>query len=125
MITHVRTAGVAVSDEDRAIDFSVNKLRFEKRVDVPMGEGYYWIEVAPQRAQTVVILTRGYAGSEERLGKFAHIVFKADDIDATYETLRSRGVEFTEPPTAQPWGRKPALFVDQDGNTFVLVSEEL
>ena len=38
-----------------------------------------------------------------------------------YETLKGRDVHFTEPPTPQPWGRKQALFDDQDGNGFVLV----
>ena len=33
-ITDVRTVGVPVSDQDRAIDFYVGTLGFEKRLDV-------------------------------------------------------------------------------------------
>ncbi len=123
MITHVRSTGIAVSDVDKAIDFYVNKLGFELHGDMPMGGGLRWVEVAPPGAQTMLILTKGFADAEERLGKFTSLVFEADDIDATYERLRERGVQFTEPPTAQPWGRKQAQFVDQDGNGYVLVGD--
>ncbi len=123
MIAYVRSTGITVSDQDKAIDFYVNKLGFELRSDLPMGEGMRWVEVAPPGAQTLLILMKGYGETEGRLGKFANIVFEADDIQATYETLKDRGVHFTEPPTSQSWGRKQALFVDQDGNGFVLVGQ--
>jgi catechol 2,3-dioxygenase-like lactoylglutathione lyase family enzyme len=122
MITNVAVVGVFVSDEDKALDFYVNKLGFEKRADEPMGDGLRWIEVAPPGATTRIVLTRGYGDwSQEKVGQFAGIVFEPDDINATYQELSARGVEFTEPPTAQPWGGVQALFKDQDGNTFVLV----
>jgi predicted enzyme related to lactoylglutathione lyase len=121
MITHVAVVGVYVSDEDRALDFYVNKLGFEKRADEPMGDGLRWIEVAPPGAATRIVLTRGYGDwSPEKVGQFANIVFAPDDIDATYQELSARGVTFTEPPTRHPWGSE-AQFVDQDGNGFVLV----
>ena len=37
---------VTVADTDRAIDFYVNTLGFEKIVDVPMGDAGRWVEVA-------------------------------------------------------------------------------
>ncbi|HBY94278.1 MAG: VOC family protein [Ardenticatenaceae bacterium] len=124
MITRVRSVTVYVSDQDKALDFYVNKLGFEKLSDSRFGPEYRWIEVAPPGAETVVILAKGYGDwSEERVGQFAGIVFEADDIQATYETLRDRGVHFTEPPERQPWGMMQAIFGDQDGNTFVLVGE--
>jgi lactoylglutathione lyase len=122
MITNIAVVGVFVSDQDKALDFYVSKLGFEKRADEPMGDGQRWVEVAPPGAQTRIVLSR--ASEEwgaERVGQFAGIVFAPDDIDATYEELSARGVEFTEPPTNQPWGGRQALFKDQDGNTFVLV----
>ncbi|MGI8756453.1 MAG: VOC family protein, partial [Acidimicrobiales bacterium] len=38
-ITDVRTVSVGVGDQDRALEFYVDKLGFETRLDVPMGEG--------------------------------------------------------------------------------------
>lgn len=121
MITHIAVTAVYVSDEEQALDFYVNKLGFEKRADEAMGDGLRWIEVAPPGATTRLVLTRGFGDwSADKVGKFAGIVFAPDDIDATYQELTARGVEFTEPPTRQPWGVQ-AQFVDQDGNGFVLV----
>jgi predicted enzyme related to lactoylglutathione lyase len=47
-------------------------------------------------------------------------VFACDDLQATFEELRGRGVEFTEPPADQPWGRW-AQFRDPDGNEHALI----
>ena len=122
MITNVAVVGVFVSDQDRALDFYVTKFGFEKRADEPMGDGQRWLEVAPPGATTRVVLSPATEEwGADRLGQFAGIVLEPDDIDATYEELSARGVEFTEPPTDQPWGGRQALFKDQDGNTFVLV----
>ena len=46
-----------VSDQDRAIEFFVEKLGFELRSDIAYGEGQRWVEVAPQGAATPVALT--------------------------------------------------------------------
>ena len=46
-IADVRTVGVPVWDQDRAIGFYVGVLGFEKRLDVDMGGGRRWVEVAP------------------------------------------------------------------------------
>jgi lactoylglutathione lyase len=50
-ITDVRTVGVPVTDQDEAIAFYVEKLGFEKRLDLPVEQfGGRWIEVAPPGA---------------------------------------------------------------------------
>jgi len=46
-ITAVRTVSVPVTDQDRALEFYVGKLGFEKRLEAPYGDGQRWIEVAP------------------------------------------------------------------------------
>ena len=45
-ITQVGRVCVTVADTDRAIDFYVDTLGFEKVVDIPMGEDMRWVEVA-------------------------------------------------------------------------------
>jgi lactoylglutathione lyase len=49
-----------------------------------------------------------------------NVIFQCDDIHATYEELRSRGVEFSQEPTENPWGMW-AQFKDQDDNEIGLV----
>ena len=119
MITKARTVGVYVSDQDRALDFYVDKLGFEKRTDEPMGPEARWIEVAPAGAETVLVLFTP-PGQEDRIGTFSNVVFECDDIEATYRELRGRGVEFTEEPSEQPWGMW-AQFKDVDSNEFGLI----
>ncbi len=118
-ITRAGTVGVYVGDQARALDFYVNKLGFEKRLDEPMGPEARWIEVAPIGAETRLVLFTP-PGIEDRIGTFANVVFECDEIQATYEELRGRGVEFSEEPSERPWGMW-AEFKDVDGNGFGLI----
>ena len=46
--TRINTIGIVcipVSDQEKAIEFYVDTLGFEKRADVPFGNGYRWVEV--------------------------------------------------------------------------------
>jgi predicted enzyme related to lactoylglutathione lyase len=119
VITKASTVGIYVSDQDRALHFYTSKLGFKKLTDEPMGEGARWIEVAPQGAETRLVLFTP-SGQEDRIGTFSNVVLSCDDIEGTYKQLKERGVEFTEEPSEQPWG-KWAQFRDQDGNEFGLI----
>jgi predicted enzyme related to lactoylglutathione lyase len=46
-----------------------------------------------------------------------HWVF-ADDIDATYDELRSSGAKIVEPLETKPWGLRLFTIEDVDGNRF-------
>lgn len=120
MITCVRSVPLYVRDQQKAVDFYVGKLGFEKRRDEPMGPDARWIELAPPCAETVLVPFTP-PGSEERIGTFSGIVFDCDDIEGTYRELSGKGVEFVHPPQIQPWGMKMAQLKDPDGNVFVLV----
>jgi hypothetical protein len=61
-IDKVGTVVVPVSDQDRAIEFYVEKLGFEKRADVSFGDGYRWVEVAPADAATTIAIVPPPAG---------------------------------------------------------------
>ena len=108
--------------QDAALDFYTTKLGFELQSDVTMGDGYRWIEVVPPGAETTLTLTKPFPGQDPTGASFhPSFVFGTDDIDATYEELSGKGVEFIEKPTMQLWGAKQAIFRDQDGNMLVLV----
>jgi catechol 2,3-dioxygenase-like lactoylglutathione lyase family enzyme len=55
------------------------------------------------------------------VGRFLGVSLAVADIDATYRRLRSRGVEFLEPPAVMPWGGVLAHLRDPDGNVVTLV----
>ena len=52
-------------------------------------------------------------------GTFGCGVFECNDIYATYEELKSKGVEFTKAPKEEFYGIE-ALFKDDSGNWFSL-----
>ncbi len=118
-LNYVSVVSVFVSDQDRAIDFFVNKLGFEKTTDVPFGEGERWIEVKAPDGQTTINLYKA-PGEGPASDGFSRVAFYSDDVRGTVEEMRSKGVEITEDPNEQPWGVQ-AQFKDPDGNGYVIV----
>ncbi|HKE93045.1 MAG TPA: VOC family protein [Povalibacter sp.] len=117
MITHVKFVGIPVRDQQAQLRFYTEKLGFEILTDQPLG-AQRWIELRIPRAQTSIVLFTP-EGHESRVGSFFNGSLACDNVQKTYETLRSRGVEFTQPPTSAPWGSY-AKFKDVEGNEFVL-----
>jgi|SRR5690242_2286643 len=92
---HVNQVGrviVTVSDTDKALDFYTGTLGFEKRVDVPMGNGYRWVEVAPAGATTTIAIVPPPQGTEAG-GKETGITLDTSDVDADHAELKSKGVD--------------------------------
>jgi catechol 2,3-dioxygenase-like lactoylglutathione lyase family enzyme len=58
---------------------------------------------------------------QDLVGRFSGLSFTVADIAATYDALRARGVEFTEPPERQTWGGTLATLRDPAGNRLQLV----
>lgn len=54
------------------------------------------------------------------VGRHTGVGFIVEDIDATFDELSGKGVEFEMPPTPQPWGGVLALMKDPDGNIYYL-----
>ncbi len=61
-ITDVRTIGVPVRDQDRALKFYTTVLGFDTRMDVSFATGARWIEVAPPGASTSIALVLEHDG---------------------------------------------------------------
>ena len=118
---HIKTVTVYVKDQDAAVDFYVNKLGFEKTEDTKFGE-FRWVVVTPPGSETGIVLGSGFGDPNQKPGQFTGLVVTSDDVQATYNELVARGVQFSDPLTAQPWGGMQAIFNDSDGNGFVLHS---
>ncbi|HEY1636233.1 MAG TPA: VOC family protein [Acidimicrobiales bacterium] len=117
-ITDVHTVGVPVTDQDRALEFYVGRLGFETRLDVPMGDGGRWIEVAPPGASTTIALVAAREGIPA--GVETGIRFVTADADADHANFRANGVEADD---VLRWPGVPAMFAfrDQDGNGLEIV----
>jgi catechol 2,3-dioxygenase-like lactoylglutathione lyase family enzyme len=113
-ITRVGTVGIPVADQERALDFYVGTLGFEKRRDVPFGGGR-WVEVAPPGALTTIALVpAGTAPTGIRL--------MTGDAGADHADLRARGVD-ADAEVLRMGGGMPPMFAlrDPDGNTLVMI----
>jgi predicted enzyme related to lactoylglutathione lyase len=120
MITQVKFVSIPTRDQDRALKFYTEKLGFEVATDQQFDDTQRWIELRIANSATRVVLFTPQ-GHDNRIGSFFNGSFACDDVEATYRQLNARGVEFTSPPTKQPWGEY-AMFKDPDGNQFVLSS---
>ncbi len=72
-LSQVGRVCVTVADTDRAIDFYVDTLGFEKVVDVPMGEAMRWVEVALPGTATTIALAPPPAGRVGRRQPDGHL----------------------------------------------------
>jgi lactoylglutathione lyase len=117
-ISDVRTVGVPVADQDRAVEFYVDKLGFEKRLDIALGDGKRWIEVAPSGATTTIALVVEHEGVPA--GIETGIRFTTPDADADHAALRASGVDADD---VLRWPGVPPMFAfrDQDGNGLEMV----
>ena len=91
-IARIGVVCIPVSDQERAIEFYVDTLGFEKRADVPFGNGYRWVEVGPAGTETTIAIVPPPEGKptgnmETGIGLQTH------DIDALHVELRDAGVD--------------------------------
>src|SRR5574337_1556949 len=87
-LTQVGRVCVTVADTDRAIDFYVDTLGFEKVVDVPMGPGMRWVEVALPGAPTTIALAPPPEGQAAGGGQTG-ICLDTADVDADRAALEA------------------------------------
>lgn len=128
------TAQLWVQDQDEALAFYTEKIGFEVRSDVTVPEmgNFRWLTVGPAGQPDVSIVLMAIPGPpvmdaetaeqvRTLMGKgFAGTIFlTTDDVQASYEELKARGVEFTEQPEERPYGIDSA-FRDPSGNHFRL-----
>ena len=129
MLKSLTTVSVWVHDQDEALAFYTEKLGFELRQDVTVPElgNFRWLTVglpgqdvavalmdvpgppvfdADTQAKVREVLAKGAAGG---------LFFSTDDVHASYEELKSRGVEFQGEPEQQPYGVDVG-FRDPSGN---------
>jgi catechol 2,3-dioxygenase-like lactoylglutathione lyase family enzyme len=120
-ISKLGTVVVPVTDQDRAIEFYVETLGFEKRADVPFGDGYRWVEVAPADAATTIAIVPPPPGKPTGNVETG-IGLHTDDIDALHADLKAAGVDVDDEVSRMGAPVPPLFwFRDPDGNTLMVV----
>lgn len=131
MITRLGVAGIFVLDYDESKRFFIEKLGFEERFDLTMGNGYRWLTVGPPgdpNFQLSLTVPGPPMHDEETAAALKAMVAKGvlsggawntDDCRKTYREYVARGVEFLQEPQERPYGVE-AVFRDNSGNWYSL-----
>ncbi|HEY0737527.1 MAG TPA: VOC family protein [Herpetosiphonaceae bacterium] len=119
-LTHVR---LLVSDHDACLRFYRDTLGFEL---IMGGESQVYSELKAGDGVTLALFLRQFMaeaiGTQElpadaRAQDRVVLTFEVESVDAAYDQLRERGVEFVAAPEDRPdWMIRTAHFRDPDGN---------
>lgn len=120
MIRGIKFVGIPVRDQDVALKFYTETLGMKVLTDQPFTPQQRWIELVFPGADTGIALFTP-EGHEKRIGEFQSISFWCDDVFATTDAMKQKGVTFSKDPTSESWG-SVAIFKDPDGNQHVLSS---
>ncbi|HEX5450087.1 MAG TPA: VOC family protein [Gaiellaceae bacterium] len=112
---------VTTADTDRAIDFYVNTLGFEKVVDVPMGPNMRWVEVKLPGTETNIAIAPPPEGRTAG-GSQTGICLDTTDVDADHAKLKAAGVDVDDGVTRYGDPVPPMFWLrDPDGNSLIVV----
>ena len=129
MIDTIGGKVVMVSNQSSALDFYVNKLGLQKKVDMEFGP-MRWIEIAPKNSESTISLMEpstkfmqpeAVEMAKRTIGTPTGLWFYTNDIQGTFAELKTKGVDISQ-PEKQDWGGTMSVIKDQDGNEFQLIS---
>lgn len=127
MKQNIVNIALVVKDYDEAIDFYVNKLKFELIEDTYQAEqDKRWVVVAPPNSTGTALLLAKASKPEQRAfignqaGGRVFLFLNTDDFWRDYEHMKSVGVSFIREPQQQPYGIV-AVFEDLYGNRWDLL----
>lgn len=115
-----------VNDVDEALAFYRDALGLVVQNDVASGD-FRWVTLSGDTQPDVgIVLSVPHAGRSQAdgdamqelltKGVLPMLVFRTDDLDRTFETLRASGAEVLQEPIDQPWGPRDCAFRDPSGN---------
>lgn len=139
----IHAVNIFVHDQERSLRFFVDQLGFQVAFDAHLPYGGRWLAVGPPDGDAVLALVAPAPHSLEfkLIGRSTGIVFVTEDVLATYEQWRKRGVRFSSTPRLRRvqyerlspaprsapekerpvWGGVFTRFKDVDGNSFSLI----
>jgi catechol 2,3-dioxygenase-like lactoylglutathione lyase family enzyme len=123
-IVHI---AIVVKDYDEAIDFYVNKLKFELIQDIYQPEqDKRWVVVSPPGSNGVTLLLARASKPEQndfvgnQAGGRVFLFLNTDDFWRDYNRMVSEGIKFIREPQKQDYGIV-AVFEDLYGNLWDLL----
>ena len=120
---------IVVDDYDAAISHYVNELGFTLIEDTALTPEKRWVVIAPGTEGAKILLAQATTDEQRaaignstggRVGFFMY----TKNFTETYELYKSNGIEFTETPRQESFG-KVVVFKDQYGNKWDLIESEV
>jgi catechol 2,3-dioxygenase-like lactoylglutathione lyase family enzyme len=125
----ITLTSVLVDDQDKALAFYTDVLGFRTKHDIPMGEHRWLTVVSPDDPDGVELVLEPDEHPAARPFKNALVEdgipftsFGVADIRTEYDRLRSRGVRFTQPPTAM--GPVTTAVLDDTCGNLIQIAEQ-
>jgi catechol 2,3-dioxygenase-like lactoylglutathione lyase family enzyme len=125
MAVTVSSMFIPVHDPDAALGFYRDALGLEVRNDVA-AEGFRWVTVGGAGQDVDVVLFQPHGGRSQAegdallklvtQGTLQAAIFRSDDLDATFESVRASGAEILQEPASQPWGVRDCAVRDPSGH---------
>lgn len=126
MTIALQYTNITVNDVDEAIAFYGDALGLEVQNDVASGN-HRWVTLGSDAQPGLgIVLSEPHAGRSQAdgdalqelltKGVLPMLVFRSDDVDATFEKLRASGAEVLQEPIDQDWGPRDCAFRDPSGN---------
>ena len=122
----IKVTSIYVDDQDKALRFYTEVLGFAKKADFSNGP-FRWLTVVspeePDGAEVQLALNNNPAAKAYQQASFQQgqpaAMFFTDDVQADYERMKTRGADFTMPPT-DVTASKIAKLNDTCGNLIQL-----
>lgn len=122
VITGIASTSIFVKDQQKSLNFWVEKVDFEVICDLELESNFRWVEIAPRSSNSSINLYPKSLVSKKDLKPMPVIVFRTNDIHSTFNDLKARGVTFSRSPLKSILGIH-AMFKDVDGNEFLILEK--
>lgn len=125
MNVSLATMFISVHDPEAALAFYRDGLGLEVRNDVS-ADGFRWITVGAPGQPVDIVLSQPHGGRSPAegdallalvtQGAMQAAIFRASDLDATFDRLQAAGAEVLQEPATRPWGARDCAVRDPSGN---------
>ena len=116
---------IVIDEYDLAIAHYVNDLGFKLIEDKPMSPEKRWVVVAPSSEGARILLAKA-ANEQQKAaignstgGRVGFFMYTTNFVE-TYESYKSKGIEFIEQPRQEVYGQV-VVFKDRYGNKWDLI----
>ena len=118
---------IVIDEYDMAISHYVNDLDFILVEDSALSPEKRWVVVAPSLQGAKILLAKAATDQQKAAignstgGRVGYFLYTTN-FSETYETYKSRGIEFIEQPRQEAYG-KVVVFKDKYGNKWDLIEQ--